>query len=417
MYLVLSDDGRDGERDETGDDERRSRGHASNIGGPSKKMKRTFAVIIGAIDATAIARDTRFMPASLYRISFPAGFLPLVDRLVRRDFSEQSVVESDASSLTFQPSNPFKEVPYAQGISLIIDTVKATALEEAYRLFANRVRSGDARSELARVFRDKAFMRAGRAERFAVRGFAEGAPAFPGHGARAALEAAIESVVGTRADSERPDIELAVAVRGSGAAYLTAARRPATADERETAAGALPRSTARLLCELARPRADDVFLDPFAGSGAIPLERARMGAYQLIFASDADAEKVAALKNRLKDKRFERNRKTFFPKAMDAQDLSRFEDGLFTSIVTDPPWGDWESRSAEEITALYARFLREARRVISDEGRAVLLSGRNDSLRRALDANPDDWRVEEEYEVLISGKKARASLLLPVKKD
>jgi hypothetical protein len=355
------------------------------------------------------------MNASRYRIAFAAGFRPLVERLVARDFGPDSVQDGDDSSVTILVDAPFRVPGYAQASSLVIDSVDCEDLEEAFRSFAARLRGGEGKAELLRVFRDKAFMRSGRAERFAVRGFFRNTPEFPGVEARAALEGAVTRLTAARPDSGRPDVELAVVLRDGGSAYFSAVRR-GSPEAKDTAAGELPRTTARLLCELTDPRDDDVFLDPFMGSGSIPLERARMGPYKMIFASDRDEASVARVKERLKGKDFERKRKTFFPKRLDARDLSRFEDGLFTAIATDPPWGDWEGLDQEELLALYASFLGEARRLLAPSGRLVLLVGRSGALERTMDGAAADWRIAESYEVLISGKKARA-LRLEARQD
>jgi predicted RNA methylase len=299
---------------------------------------------------------------SRYRIAFPAGFGPLAERLVRRDFGESSVLDGDDSSLTLRAAEGFSPPPYSQGSALVIDTAACGELEEAFAVFARRIRDGACVKELARAFRDKALRKSLAANRFAVRGFLRNAPTFPGAGARAAMENAVGRAVGARPDSERPDVELAIHLRDDGKAYFTVAFK----SSRDAAApGELPRSTARLLCELSEPKPDDVFLDPFMGSGSIPLERARMGPYKLIFASDRDEALVAKVKERLKAKEFERHRRTFFPKRLDATDLGRFEDGLFSAIVTDPPWGAWESLNETDLVALYASFLNQASRVLS----------------------------------------------------
>lgn len=350
------------------------------------------------------------MESYQYRVSFPAGFRPLAERLLARDFGGAQAREGDESSVVLRSEGPFKDPGYIQGASLVVDAIPAPSLEKAYRAFAERLASAGPRRAVERAARDRAFMRSGRAERFALRGFLGAEPTFPGEAARAALEGAVSRITGLRPDSARPDIDLSVSLRADGKAYFSAALRLGRG-EGETAAGALPRCTARLLCELSRPEAADTFLDPFAGSGSIPLERALLGPYNMIFAGDRDEALVAAFKERLKDSRFERKKRTIFPKILDARDLSRFEDGLFSAIVTDPPWGDWERLGEAELTALYAAFLSEAARVSAGEGRLVLLVGRSDALERALDAAGKPWRIDENYDVLVSGKKARAALL------
>jgi predicted RNA methylase len=350
------------------------------------------------------------MDKSVFRVSFPAGFRPLVERLVERDYGRNSVLGGDESALLVEIQGNFKFSAYFQGAALVLDSVATTGLEEAFRQFSLGLNQTEPKRAMIRVARDKLFARGGRLETFALRGFIRNEPSFPGATARETLEAAVSRLTGLRPESERPDVELSVALRDDGRAYFTAAARfPAPKIGRD--AGSLPAATARLLCELSMAGPEDVFLDPFAGSGSIPLERALMSPYKMIFTGDIDTVKVAELKEKLKDPVFKRKARSIFPKVLDARDLSRFEDALFDTIVSDPPWGDWEGLSDEELVQLYAVFLKGAHRVLKPGGRLVLLSGRTNALERARDLafpDADAWRIREEFLVLVSGKKARA---------
>lgn len=349
-------------------------------------------------------------PSALYRASFPSGFRALIDRLVERDYGERSVVGGDESAVIFRAPFPPKEPAYAQSLSLVVDLASARNIEDAYRLFAQRSGSGAALSALERAA-SSPFFSGRHPTRFALRGFVRGEPSSVQRDDRGALERTIERATGLRADSQRPDLELQVSLRDDLSAQFLASARVAKADDRER--GALPRSTARLLCELSQPSEEDVFLDPFMGSGSLPLERARMGPYSMIFAGDVDELCLASFKDELKTEArkspsFERKRRTIFPKLIDARDLSRFEAAFFTAIVTDPPWGLYEKMSQEELLGLYSGFLRGAFRVLKADGRLVLLLGRESPLERAMAECGEKWRIQEDYGVLVSGRKARA---------
>jgi len=226
---------------------------------------------------------------------------------------------------------------------------------------------------------------------------------------RTRMEERIRALSGLRPDSERPDLVFQVQRRADSSAYLVIPEQEKHPET--TPKGALPAHSARLLCELSQPGPTDVFLDPFMGSGALPLERARMGAFQMLFAGDADPVLVEAFKERLKEGSWAKKRRLIFPKVLDARDLSRFEPGFVNVVVTDPPWGIYSRMESRELGDLYRRFLAETRRILDPAGRVVLLTGRDLSLQDALDAPGSPWRIREEYAVLISGMKARALLL------
>ncbi|OHE61870.1 MAG: hypothetical protein A2Z99_00870 [Treponema sp. GWB1_62_6] len=355
--------------------------------------------------------------AATYRATFPAGFRPLAERLLVRDF--RTVRDGDESSMLFDADPPLKLPPYLQGASLLLASIEERRLDDAYRRFADlaegrrgggreRAGTGDCVRNLETAV--GAFAGVSGAARFALRGFIAGEPSSVPTELRGRLERAVTRATGLRPDSAQSDLEFQVALRDDGHAYFLVAPRAKNEEERKK--GTLPRSTSRLLCELSRPEAGDVFLDPFAGSGAIPLERVRTGPFAMIFAGDRDEVLVDELKAKLKKPPYERKRKAIFPKVLDARELGRFEDGFFTAIVTDPPWGAFDGSSPVELEDLYAAFLREFGRLLAPEGRLVLLVSRDGPLDRVLAKSTAAWNVTEDYSVLVSGRKARAVVLM-----
>jgi tRNA G10 N-methylase Trm11 len=73
------------------------------------------------------------------------------------------------------------------------------------------------------------------------------------------------------------------------------------------------------------------------------------------------------------------------------------------AIATDPPWGLYEGgmgkAGAEE---LVDAFLAEAARLLPPGGRLVFL------LSRSLEAASPVFELRESFDVLVSGKKAKA---------
>ncbi len=86
---------------------------------------------------------------------------------------------------------------------------------------------------------------------------------------------------------------------------------------------------AHILCLLSEPRSKDVFLDPFAGSGAIPLERTAFP-YKEIIASDKDPNAYKYLKERTN-----KLKKRITVKNWDALDLEEIGNGTINKIVTN----------------------------------------------------------------------------------
>ena len=107
-------------------------------------------------------------------------------------------------------------------------------------------------------------------------------------------------------------------------------------------AGELRPELAYILCYLSNPNKNDVFLDPFAGYGSIPIERARNFPYNLVFASDKNKDFKRIIRDRMKSKKMS---KTIIPKVQNALSMQSFDDEFITKIVTDPPWGFHEKMS------------------------------------------------------------------------
>lgn len=55
----------------------------------------------------------------------------------------------------------------------------------------------------------------------------------------------------------------------------------------------------------------------------------------------------------------------------------------------------------------YTRFFKEAGRTLRKGGFLVILTGREVPLETAMGDSEAPWKMEENYEVLISGRKAR----------
>ncbi|MDR3078533.1 MAG: methyltransferase [Rickettsiales bacterium] len=168
--------------------------------------------------------------------------------------------------------------------------------------------------------------------------------------------------------------------------------------------GELRPELANLLCRLSEPEEDDIFIDPFCGSGAIPLERSKMLSFKGIFATDRDESLTNGLRNKVRKIKTSKMQRSFFVKKLDFFSNS-FDNNFFDVMVTDPPWGIYQE--LEE--GFYPRFLGEASRILEPNGRLVLLTAREICLGEG--PRIGSLTLERHFDILVSGKKARVHLL------
>ena len=219
-----------------------------------------------------------------------------------------------------------------------------------------------------------------------------------GAGLRAELEQRIARATGLRPHPRGGDLEYWVLQRREGEAFLVTRLTRRTATESDLEKGELRPEIASLLCRMSEPRDADRFLDPFAGSGAIALQRARLP-HASITCVDLDPERVRRLERRFRDARGVR------VLCGDARDLASIGDGEIDRVVTDPPWGHY-AELPEEPARFYARALRETRRVLAADGVAVILCGEREGFGRALESERGGLLVSDRCDILLSGQPA-----------
>jgi 16S rRNA G966 N2-methylase RsmD len=217
---------------------------------------------------------------------------------------------------------------------------------------------------------------------------------------------AIQQATGMRHQPGGAEVEFWSLRRREGVVYFCRRLSRRSKTERDLAPGELRPELASLLCLLSRPSPGDVFLDPFAGSGAIAFARADQPFARLLM-SDADVDKVAELNRQLKRRRL--GGRPGGPQVLASVADARHLEGLATAsvhkVVTDPPWGFFD-RSIGDPVAFYRTVLAELVRVLAPEGRLVLLSGQREIWPDLNGALAPWLDLHATHEILLSGKKA-----------
>ena len=214
------------------------------------------------------------------------------------------------------------------------------------------------------------------------------------------LEKFFSYKLGLKVHRSRPDVEVWFLERSEGFGFVGIRITQPSAAEKDLQRGELKSELAHMLCLIAEPGKSDVFLDPFAGSGAIPIERARLSAYQEIIASDNDLNAVQQLRGKISKSSFK-----IAVREWDALNLQEVGDHSIDRIVTDPPWGIFTAQEATALDDLFSGMLREFSRILKDSGIAVILMGQKDLFENSLKGCPA-LELVEKNDILVSGKKA-----------
>lgn len=205
----------------------------------------------------------------------------------------------------------------------------------------------------------------------------------------------VSAVPNLRVDRSLPDIEILISVRseGFGLVGIQFSKRPNY--EKTLAKGELYPELAYILCLISEPDKADVFFDPFAGHGAIPDQRLNFP-YKQIRAGEIDRDLQKELEGRFGKK--------VVMDPVDALSLSTVPNGSIDKIVTDPPWGLYDTD--KDIPTFYNLMLKQFIRVLKPAGIMVILTAQKELFTDLLKKHSKQLKLEEEYNTLVSGKKA-----------
>lgn len=157
--------------------------------------------------------------------------------------------------------------------------------------------------------------------------------------------------------------------------------------KQETLAGSTKPPVAAAMVQLANLKTGQRVLDPFCGSGTIPIEAAKMG-YQAE-GHDINSEAIAVSQRNTADA----NEQLSFTQT-DARNLPHKDDS-FDGLVTNLPWGR-QIVVDDDLRGLYHLSYKQMRRVVKKGGKIVLLT-------TCPDLIPDD--PVDKYEISLHGQQ------------
>jgi len=228
------------------------------------------------------------------------------------------------------------------------------------------------------------------------------------------LEKLISAQSGLKLNRNKSDAEFWILYRTEGFCYFLKRLSRHASYEKLLNKGELHPEIAFLMNWFSEAGKNDIMLDPFCGRGSIPLTRALHFSARQIYAFDADAAVIGAVKKKIAGKKSLSDMKNITVKRIDIKDLEReLAPESVDKIVTDPPWGLYENlqTGTEEF---YRMALAKMEKLLKDSGIMVLLLGRNIAIETEVESIPN-LVILQNYNVLVSGKKASLVKLKKIK--
>ena len=213
------------------------------------------------------------------------------------------------------------------------------------------------------------------------------------------IEENISHILEVKIDKLMPDTEFWFIIRREKFAYFGMRITDIGHKRYLPKKGELRPELANILCLISDPRKSDVVIDPFAGFGSILAQRVKYFPYQKAIAIDNDESKISFLKSK-----FAKHKSRTQVVKSDGLRLKNMKNNSVDKIITDPPWGLFEGKN-ENYTEFYTQMITEFTRILKVKGVAVVLTARKNEMKKAL-SNIDRFDLQEEYNILVSGKKA-----------
>jgi 16S rRNA G966 N2-methylase RsmD len=317
-----------------------------------------------------------------------AGLGPLVEDALTADFGGFEATYRDESGMTVDvpaSRSQLASLQYVKNAFAVLAEVPRTSLQADIDALTRRLRTS------SNLMPKEAHGRAFRLM-FSIDGELVGVPAPSRQRLVSVIEARTRGAFNARGGGSGTEFWL---IGRRDLDTLLFCERLSTGRAARAARGALATDLSTLLVLASRPRPEDVFLDPFGGSGAIVAARAAWPARSLTdsdlrarqhapqFSSSGRAPRVRVL-------------------AEDARTLPSVPDDSIDVIVTDPPWGEYEELD-QPYPEFAAAVLACFRRVLKDGARVVLLLSRRSADLVDDLLPPHSLVMQRRLDVLVNG--------------
>lgn len=332
-------------------------------------------------------RPARYSDVVRYYVQFTAGTGTLMLEALDAQLEQLRVRYADDSAMVLESSsqpNKVAAVPFIKNAFALIAETERGDLDKGVM-------------QLGRVAEKLQFPELpGATARFRVMVHVDGSLAPIAPRAKSAIERTITARTGARVEPRGKCQEYWIVGRQGLKDLLLCARLP-KAQKPAKAKGAISHELSAMLVAASRPTPQDVFLDPFAGSGSFATARLEQPVKQVWY-SDVD---LAQHRRNLARQLTENKRVRLL--AEDALTLPSIADGSVDVIVTDPPWGEHEDLGrpydefARAIGSSFARVLHPRR------GRYVLLVNRRNAATMSDGLGTAGLPPDDEHEVLVNG--------------
>ena len=201
-------------------------------------------------------------------------------------------------------------------------------------------------------------------------------------------------------DRLSPTNEVWFSIRREGFAFCGELISKREFTEKNLNKGELRPEIAYFICCFADINPDDTILEPFCGYGSIPTQLAKKFRFKKLYISDIEAERVELTRSR---KQIAQAPEGLIDcRTADALKLTHIEDKSVSLVITDPPWGFYEEIG--DIKVFYTDMFKSLDRLLTEQGRLVILSARKEELEETAAAS--GFKIKNSLHTLVNGKKA-----------